>query len=344
MKRERIGPKIKKLRKSRDLTQKELADALGYSDKSMITHIEKGDSDMTYEKILLLLRTYCLDANELFDVSDIDKRLEEHKKAKEQKVITSISDYYNQYDEDGRLKRRNGQVEYLTTNKYIHEYLKPGDRIIEIGAGTGAYSIPLAKEGYDVTSIELVNHNLDILKSKITDDMNIKAYQGNALDLSRFPDESFDITLILGPMYHLFTKEDKVKCLLEAKRITKKGGYIFVAYCMNEGTIISYVFVEGGLEDIKKRNLLTDDWRCKSEPSEIFELVRLEEIEEYNKEADLERIKIVATDGASRYIRDQLNAMDEKTFELWVDYHLHTCERMDLIGATHHSLDILKKS
>ena len=136
MKRERIGPKIKQLRKSRALTQKQLADALGYSDKSMITHIEKGDSDMTYEKILLLLRTYMLDANELFDVSEIDKRLEEYHEEKQKEVINSVTDFYNQYDEDARLKRRYGQVEYMTTNKYIHEYLKPGDKVIEIGAGT----------------------------------------------------------------------------------------------------------------------------------------------------------------------------------------------------------------
>ncbi len=341
MKRERIGPKIKKHRKSRALAQKQLADALGYSDKSMITHIEKGDSDMTYEKILLLLRTYALDANDLFGINEIDERLEEHKK--EKAVVTSISDFYNQYDEDARLKRRNGQVEYLTTNKYIHQYLKKGDKVIEIGAGTGAYSISLAKEGYDVTSIELVEHNLDILKSKITDGMNIKAYQGNALDLSRFSDESFDITLVLGPMYHLFTKEDKIKCLLEAKRITKKDGYILVAYCMNEGTIISYVFGANGLDDVRSKCLLTEDWHCKSDPKEIFDLVRIEDIDEYNRNADLQRIRIVATDGASRYMKDCLEKMDTKTFEQWIDYHLHTCERMDLIGATHHSLDILKK-
>ncbi len=80
MRKNKIGPKIKKLRKTKSLTQKQLADALGYSDKSMITHIEKGDSDMTYEKILLLLRTYSLDANELFEVENIDKLLEDNKK------------------------------------------------------------------------------------------------------------------------------------------------------------------------------------------------------------------------------------------------------------------------
>ena len=75
MSKETIGPKIRQFRKKRQLTQDELAESLGYSGKSVISHIEKGDADMTYEKILLLLRTYMLDANELFEVERIGKQL-----------------------------------------------------------------------------------------------------------------------------------------------------------------------------------------------------------------------------------------------------------------------------
>ena len=75
MKQRKIGSKIKELRKERKLTQTDLANSLGYYDKSVISHIEKGDADMTYEKILLLIRTYMLDANRLFDVEEIDKKI-----------------------------------------------------------------------------------------------------------------------------------------------------------------------------------------------------------------------------------------------------------------------------
>ena len=96
MYKETIGPKIKQFRKQRKLTQDELAESLGYSGKSVISHIEKGDADMTYEKILLLLRIYALDANELFEVEKIDKQLDVWRTSqrKDKKVAVYIHGLY----------------------------------------------------------------------------------------------------------------------------------------------------------------------------------------------------------------------------------------------------------
>lgn len=83
-------------------------------------------------------------------------------------MVTELEKYYNKFCEDKRLTRKYGQVEYLTSMKYIHEYI--GDnanaKILDVGAGTGRYSVQLANEGYDVTAIELVKHNLGVLRSK----------------------------------------------------------------------------------------------------------------------------------------------------------------------------------
>ena len=80
-----------------------------------------------------------------------------------------LEDYYNNYDEEGRLLSRHGQVEYLTTMKYIRESLIgiSDPSVLEIGAGTGRYSVTLAKQGYRVTAVELIPHNLELLKSKL---------------------------------------------------------------------------------------------------------------------------------------------------------------------------------
>ncbi len=256
-----------------------------------------------------------------------------------------IEEFYNNIDEENRLMSLHGQVEYLTTMKYIHECISclKDPKILEVGAGTGRYCINLSKDGYSVTAVELVKHNLDILRSKLDGSEPIKALQGNALDLNMLPDKSFDITMLLGPMYHLYTIEDKIQALSEAVRVTKPGGYILVAYCMNEPTIIQHVFLGNHLKDIMEtNNLLTDDWHCKSEPKEVFDLVRIEDIEQLNSKFPIERIKLIATDGASHYIRDAIDKMDEYTFSKWMEYHFATCERQDLIGASNHTLDILK--
>ena len=259
--------------------------------------------------------------------------------------MSLLEEYYNSRDEENRLLSQHGQVEYLTTMKYIHECIShfASPSILEVGAGTGRYSVALAKEGYSVTAVELVAHNLDVLRSKLDGTETITAIQGNALDLSAFQNRSFDLTMLLGPMYHLYTLEDKIQALSEAVRVTKPGGYILVAYCMNEPTIIQYVFMANHLKDVMEINtLLTEDWHCKSEPKEIFELVRTEDISLLNSKFPLDRIKLVATDGAAHYLSELIDEMDQFTFAKWMEYHFATCERQDLIGASNHTLDILK--
>ena len=258
------------------------------------------------------------------------------------KQMTELEQYYNKFNEEKRLSSRHGQVEYITTMKYIHKYLEgmPQAAILDIGAGTGRYSVALAQEGYDVTAVELVKYNLGILKSK---NSSVKAYQGNALNLKRFADESFDMTLLFGPMYHLYTKEDKQKALAEAKRVTKPNGIILVAYCMNEYCVLTYAFKEGHIRECLQNDRLTEDFHSSAEAKDLYDYVRIEDIDALNEAAGLKRIQIISPDGPANYMRPVLNAMDEETFSLFIQYHLATCERADLIGAGAHTVDILRK-
>ena len=87
---------------------------------------------------------------------------------------------------------------------------------------------------------------------------------------------------------------------------------------------------------------MTDDFKYLAK--DLFSLMRIEDINKLNAHFDnVSREKIVAADGAAVYIRNCLEQMDEGTFELFMKYHFSVCERMDLIGATNHCLDILKK-
>ena len=94
-----------------------------------------------------------------------------------------IKRLYGHIQEDDRLlQTRQGQLEYRITMHYIHKYLKPGDRVLEIGAGTGRYSVALAREGFQVAAVELVERNLEVLKPHAAGLSGIEAFQGDALD------------------------------------------------------------------------------------------------------------------------------------------------------------------
>lgn len=258
-------------------------------------------------------------------------------------AMTELEKYYNKFNEEKRLTRRHGQVEYLTSMRYIHAYLEDMERpaILDVGAGTGRYSVQLAEEGYDVTAVELVRYNLGILKSKKS---RVKAFQGTALNLSRFQDNSFDMVLLFGPMYHLFTKEDKVKALREASRVVKPEGVVLVAYCMNEYSVLTYGFKENHIKECLADSRYTKDYHCICREADLYDYVRLEDISAYNEAAQLRRLKIVAADGPANYMRKILNSMDEETFHHFMEYHFATCERPELLGASAHTLDIVRKN
>ena len=253
--------------------------------------------------------------------------------------MTILEKYYNKIHEEHRLTTRHGTVEFLTTMHYILSLTRPGNKISDIGAGTGRYSVELCHRGYDMTAVELVPHNLEILRAKHE---NIKTWQGDARDLHFLEDETFDITLLFGPLYHLHGDEEKLKALNEAKRITKKGGYILVAYVMNDYSVLQYCFKEHHWKEVADKGGLTPDFHTVCGEEDLYDYVRLEDIDRLNKAAGLERIKIISADGAADYMRRELNEMSEEEFQAFCKYQLSIAERPELVGAGSHTVDIIR--
>ncbi len=254
----------------------------------------------------------------------------------------SVLKIYDNGREDNRLiKSRHGQLEYFTTKTYIDKYAKQSDSILEIGAGTGKYSIELAKEGYNVTAVELVPINVKILKENAKGIKNLKAFEGDALDLSMIKDSSFDIVLVLGPMYHLYSKKDQLRAIEEALRVCKKDGILMFAY-LTDGSMVFNSGWNGNMKEVKEE--FNSDFSLKQRAKDNFVSFNKENFIKLFNNYRVKPLRFVSADSILQMYENTTNFnMDDQDFEYLKQYHLATCEREDMHGLANHMLFICQK-
>ena len=160
-----------------------------------------------------------------------------------------VKNYYKHFDEKNRLQNDNsGKLEFLMTMGILERNLPQvngetgtvrgiesasGVSILDLGGGAGAYSFPLAKKGYKVTLADLSETLLAQAKKQKEEDKVqnlISCDQVNATDLSCYKDNSFDVVLLFGPLYHLTEKSEREKCVGEIRRVLKTGGKVFASF------------------------------------------------------------------------------------------------------------------
>ena len=246
---------------------------------------------------------------------------------------------YRRYDEDSRLNKSNAaKVEFLTTVRYIEKYLTPGAKILDIGAGAGEYSLYFARKGFHVSALELADANIAAFRAKMTDDDPIDLVQGNALDLSRYDSDSFDVVLLFGPLYHLHEEADKLRCIEEAKRVCKKDGKIFFAFISNDIVVLT-------MQQCYKDYLMNGDYDKESFRLDDFPFVfhTVDRCRELLGKAGIQISHEVASDGASELLQDLVNGLDEASYQQYLRYHFYICEKPEFLGMSNHLLFVCEK-
>lgn len=247
-----------------------------------------------------------------------------------------IAKTYEIFHEDTRLNRsKAAQVEFFTNVKYIEKYLKPGDRILDIGAGTGAYSLYFAERGYHVSALELADNNIKTFREKITPRHAINLRQGNAVDLSCYDDKSFDVVLLFGPLYHLHREEDRQKCISEAKRVCKDTGTLFFAFISNDMVILTEFCYDQNY--FNGPTYHHETFKVEDFPFVFF---TADQCREMLQKGGIHIIKEVASDGMSELLADKINAMDDYSYHQYLKYHYYCCEKPELFGHSNHWLFI----
>ena len=233
--------------------------------------------------------------------------------------VNMISSFYDSIDEDSRLTgNRRGELEFFTTMQYIHRYAKKDSKLLEVGAGTGKYSIALAKEGMSVTAVELVESNLEILQKNGEGVKTLTSCQGDATNLSTFDDESFDITLVLGPMYHLYELQDVNKAI--------DSNYLYSNWAAGE------------------EENFTKDYQTRHFEQQLFTGYDITEFESLFNAKPVKKLVTAGMDGYLEPVQLRSDfAFSDKDFEAFKKWHLTFAEKRELLGSNSHLLYICKK-
>jgi SAM-dependent methyltransferase len=261
------------------------------------------------------------------------------------KRIEILNSFYDGQHEEARLNASpQGRLEYLTTMQYIRRYPPAPGRALDIGAGTGRYSAALAGEGWEVSALELTERNFALLQEKSAALPKLAACRGDALELSRFGDGTFDLTLLMGPMYHLYNEVDQRQALREAFRVTKPGGVVLTAF-LSVHAILYDNYLRGNLFAGLEENF-TEDYQIRHFPEQLFTGFNVEEFEAFFDELPVEAgsMRTVAANGILELASGRGDfALSEEELPAYARYHLHFCEKRELLGSSSHLFVICRK-
>lgn len=257
------------------------------------------------------------------------------------------------YDDDpqkewNRLATDFPYEKYITTHM-MDRYIRPGMNILDIGGGPGHYSIYYASRGHNVTLLDLSDGNIAFAKEKARENkVTIRAEQGDAMDLSRFPDEHFDIVFIMGPLYHIANKESRMQVFHEACRVLKKDGYLFGSYILGFGHVVySLRDLEGAImntEDRKWLDAIADGQETVFSP---FTYAFLTTIADAKAEVQsLKGMRLETLFGQESILapyRNKLASLPREEQLAWYDYAMHYCDQPEYLTHTEHLMVILQK-
>lgn len=245
---------------------------------------------------------------------------------------------YKLFDEEKRLKSRTGLVEKITTQREIDNLINSDSKVLDVGAGTGVYTIYLASKVKEVTAFEPSTSNFNTLKLKAKDFLNIKAYNKSSFDLKDLEENYFDLVLIFGPMYHLSNEKDRKDVLSQAKRVCKDGGHILIAYINHDMVLISES-INYNINIFSSSAYISEKQRLIDRPFVFF---KVNEARKMIEDKGIEIKEIIASDGFAEVLSKQLEEMTEESFNNYLDWHLSHCKCPETLGATNHLLFVCK--
>ena len=215
-------------------------------------------------------------------------------------------------------------------------------RILDIGCGAGFFSIILSELGHTVMGIDITPNMIEeskLLAQSVGSTAQFAVMDAENLD---FDDNTFDVTLLFGPMYHLYEEKDRHKALDEAIRVTKPDGVLLVAFLSAHAIMMSN-YLSGNFKEGFTANF-DEDYKVKHFTEQAFTGFDIVEFEEMFEGKPVKYITTVAADSVLEIVeRNPDFKMSDDDFKLFLDYQLHICEKREMLGLSCHLLYICRK-
>ena len=248
-----------------------------------------------------------------------------------------------------------GKISFLTHMRFIEKYAKPGDAVLEAGAGAGRFTIELLKLGTKVTVLDLSAEQLKFNEMKVRE-MNMEGgisewIQGDICDLSRFSDGQFDVVVCYGgPLSYVFDK--RTAAMKEMLRVTKPGGYVLLSVMSLIGTIRH--FLEHTVDwSIEKG---TAEWRQLLSTGDLTGILdggdhwqhmfRGSELREFLESIDCDIVDMSASNSLTNLRGDFLNKIDANS-DVWqtlVEAEMGFCSEPGNLDSGEHIIAIVRKN
>jgi len=252
---------------------------------------------------------------------------------------------------DAEWDRIANRPEYLLTCRMLDRYIKPGEKVLDIGGGPGRYSLYLAVKGCDVTLFDLSPENAKFAAMRAREQgLSIQAITGDARDADKLTHEKYDHVLLMGPMYHLLEEIDRIRAVNAALELLVPGGIIYISFINMMGGIIysmkeapEVLMSTDPFEIMFKENFIAKKSYGGNAFTQAF-FIEQSEILPFMSQFPLDKMHFFGQEGILSPCENNIMSQSQEVVTQWLDLCEKLWEREELLSWAEHLMYVGRKT